>query len=48
MTRPDGEGARVSRNHSLWDALSLALGVGNVTVLSIDEDMRAAEREQWG
>jgi arginine deiminase len=37
----------VSANRSLWDALAQALGVGEVTLLTIDEDVRAAEREQW-
>jgi arginine deiminase len=44
-----GNGAelRVSRNRSLWEALAETLGVGKVSVLSTDEDVRAAEREQW-
>jgi arginine deiminase len=33
----------VTRNHSLWDAVAVVLG----PVLSTDEDIRAAEREQW-
>ncbi len=37
----------VSRNHSLWETLAVALGVDKVTVLATDEDIRAAEREQW-
>ena len=37
----------VTRNHSLWDTLAQALDVGEVTVLTTDEDIRAAEREQW-
>ncbi len=44
---PDGEGLKVSRNRSLWDALAEAIGVDAVTVLVTDEDFRAAEREQW-
>ena len=44
---PDGDDLRVTRNHSLWDALAEALGVDAVTVLVTDEDIRAAEREQW-
>jgi arginine deiminase len=44
---PDGEDLKVARNHSLWDALAAALGVDAVTVLITDEDIRAAEREQW-
>ena len=47
MTPGDGEGVNVSRNRSLWDALATALGVEKVTVMSTDEDIRAAEREQW-
>jgi len=37
----------VSRNHSLWDTLAQILEVDQITVLATDEDMRAAEREQW-
>jgi len=37
----------VSANRTLWDALAGALDVGEVTVLTTDEDIRAAEREQW-
>jgi len=37
----------VARNESLWDALAGILGVDQVVVLSTDEDIRAAEREQW-
>jgi arginine deiminase len=47
MTQRDRGEISVSRNHSLWDALAMALGVDNVTILSTDEDIRAAEREQW-
>ena len=47
MTRGgDGE-ISISRNGSLWDTLAMALGVEKVTMLSTDEDVRAAEREQW-
>ena len=38
---------QVSRNKTLWAALATALGVDHVTVLTTDEDIRAAEREQW-
>jgi arginine deiminase len=38
---------RVRHNHSLWDALAEAAGADQVTVLTTDEDVRAAEREQW-
>jgi arginine deiminase len=37
----------VRRNHSLWDTLAQSLGAGHITVLTTDEDIRAAEREQW-
>jgi arginine deiminase len=46
MTRPDREGVRVSRNHSMRDAVAGAR-VDNVTLLSTGEDLRAAKREQW-
>jgi arginine deiminase len=44
-----GENGRpqVTRNLDLWDQLAEVLDVGKVTVLSTDEDIRAAEREQW-
>ncbi len=35
------------RNHSLWGTLAEILEVPEVTVLTADEDVRAAEREQW-
>ena len=46
---PDGDDRTVSvtRNHDLWDTVAEVLGVDKVTVLSTDEDIRAAEREQW-
>ena len=48
LTAGGGEGElRVSHNHSLWDTLAQALGASEVTVLTTDEDIRAAEREQW-
>jgi arginine deiminase len=48
VTAVDGtDGIRVARNHSLWETLAEALDVGEVTVLTTDEDVRAAEREQW-
>ena len=48
LTRQDdGADVRVSRNHNLWDALAAALGTDKVTILATDEDIRAAEREQW-
>jgi arginine deiminase len=38
---------RVTRNHGLWDTLAQALDIDKVTVLTTDEDIRAAQREQW-
>ncbi len=43
----NGGGPRVVRNHDLWGTLAQALGVDQITVLTTDEDIRAAEREQW-
>ena len=37
----------VTQNTDLWDTLAQALEVDRVTVLRTDEDVRAAEREQW-
>ena len=37
----------VSRNADFWAALAQTLEVDEVTVLTTDEDIRAAEREQW-
>ena len=42
----DGQ-APVSRNHDLWETLARILEIEQVTVLTTDEDIRAAEREQW-
>jgi arginine deiminase len=46
---PDGGDYTVSvaRNRDLWETVAEVLGVDKVTVLSTDEDIRAAEREQW-
>jgi arginine deiminase len=44
---PGGGGLAVSRNHSLWQTLAETLGAGPLNVLTTDEDVRAAEREQW-
>jgi len=46
ITPGDGE-LTVSRNGDLWDTLAQAGGTQAVTVLTTDEDIRAAEREQW-
>ena len=37
----------VSQNADLWTTLAKVLHVDEVTVLTTDEDFRAAEREQW-
>jgi arginine deiminase len=37
----------MARNRNLWESVADALNVDKVTVLTTDEDMRAAEREQW-
>jgi arginine deiminase len=46
---PNGDDRTVAltRNHDLWETVADMLGVDKVTVLSTDEDIRAAEREQW-
>jgi arginine deiminase len=38
---------RVRLNDNLWGTVAEVLGVDKVTVLTTDEDVRAAEREQW-
>jgi arginine deiminase len=47
LTPGENGSLSVMRNHSLWDTLAEVLGAGEVTVLRTDEDIRAAEREQW-
>ena len=42
-----GEGLVIAANHSLWDTLAQALDLAGITVLTTDEDLRAAQREQW-
>jgi arginine deiminase len=45
---PDDTGRPVvTRNPDLWARLAEVLDVDKVTVLRTDEDIRAAEREQW-
>ena len=45
---PDEGGTlRVTGNADFWAALAEALAVDEVTVLTTEEDVRAAEREQW-
>jgi arginine deiminase len=48
VTPGDGEGGlRATLNDNLWDKVAEVLGMDKVTVLMTDEDVRAAEREQW-
>jgi len=47
QTADGAQQLRVRHNPDLWDALTEALAVPEVTVLTTDEDIRAAEREQW-
>jgi arginine deiminase len=48
LTAGDEAGSlRVSRNHRLWETLARVLSLDKITVLAADEDIRAAEREQW-
>ncbi|HVA51941.1 MAG TPA: arginine deiminase [Acidimicrobiales bacterium] len=45
-----GEGPRafnIAKNPDLWTTLAEILEVDKITVLATDEDVRAAEREQW-
>jgi len=43
----DGPGLKVTLNDNLWATVAEVLGVDKVTVLTTNEDARAAEREQW-
>jgi arginine deiminase len=43
----DGAELTVTRDRGLWSSLADALGVDAVRVLTTDEDLRAAQREQW-
>jgi arginine deiminase len=47
VTAGTGGDLAVRRDHSLWSSLAEVVGVGEVTVLTTDEDIRAAQREQW-
>ncbi|MCL2582830.1 MAG: arginine deiminase [Streptosporangiales bacterium] len=47
LTAGPGRGLHVRRDHSLWSSLAEALHVSEVTVLTTDSDIRAAQREQW-
>jgi len=42
-----GQAVSVTRNPDLWAKVAEVLDVDKVTVLTTDEDIRAAEREQW-
>ncbi len=42
-----GSGHEITHNDDLWQAIADALDVDKVKVLRADEDVRAAEREQW-
>ena len=46
-TPDDPDGLEVLRNEDLFAAIEETLGVDKVTVLKTDEDIRAAQREQW-
>jgi arginine deiminase len=37
----------VRRNRNLWETLAELMEIPEITVLTTDEDVRAAEREQW-
>jgi arginine deiminase len=43
----EGSHTSITHNHDLWKAIAEALDIDKVTILTADEDMRAAEREQW-
>jgi arginine deiminase len=48
ITARSAEGdLRVSQNQNLWHTLAQTLSIDEITVLTTDEDIRAAEREQW-
>jgi arginine deiminase len=47
ITPGEAGGFNVKHNHNLWETLAGVFGVEEVTVLITDEDIRAAEREQW-
>jgi arginine deiminase len=42
-----GTDLKVTLNDNLWATVAEVLGVDKVTVLTTNEDARAAEREQW-
>ncbi|GIE98488.1 arginine deiminase [Paractinoplanes rishiriensis] len=44
---PAGAGLQVTENRDLFPAVADAIGLERWTVLEVDEDVRAAQREQW-
>ena len=44
---PGDDSFEISHNHNLWKPWRRCSSVEEVTVLTTDEDIRAAEREQW-
>jgi arginine deiminase len=46
-TSDDPDGLEVISNDDLFGAIAETLGVDKVEVLTTDEDIRAAQREQW-
>jgi arginine deiminase len=47
ITAAEAGAFNVKHNYNLWETLAETFGVEAVTVLITDEDVRAAEREQW-
>jgi arginine deiminase len=48
LTSVNGDGKlRVTRNRNLWDKVAEVLDIAEPVVLTTDDDVRAAEREQW-
>lgn len=43
----EGDQLEITQNQDLWSTLADVLEVDRVNVLATDEDVRAAEREQW-
>jgi arginine deiminase len=47
VTPAGSGGLSVVENHDLFPAIAESIGLQNYTVLQTDEDIRAAQREQW-
>lgn len=47
LTPTDSAGCLTERLPDLWEALAAALALEKIRLLSADEDLRAAQREQW-